>query len=176
MENNNQSDEYRLKQERRRLKRERKKAKKEEKRKKEKTRKIIKRAFRYLLLILVFIIVAYLVSNREKLPGTTTRGHIERYPESRVLSKQMDPRIRAHVLEHADGSGLPGIIINYNCEQFECEPDFIDRLAKFAKDYPDRVYVAPFKNMSSKLVISASGRQDVLDDFDEQRIRNFIER
>ncbi len=83
--------------------------------------------------------------------------------------------MQKHMLEHADGQGPPGVIINYNCEDFECEPDLIDKLKAIAQDYPEFVYLAPFPNMSAKIAITRRGAIEVLDEFDEERIRRFIE-
>jgi len=79
------------------------------------------------------------------------------------------------MLEHADGSGPPGVIISYNCDDYDCQPDFVDRLRAIAEDYPDFVYLAPFPGMTAKLAVTRRGKQVILDEFDEQRIRNFIE-
>ncbi len=109
-------------------------------------------------------------------PPTDIRGHTENVPPSHILSSPMPLSVHKHMLEHADGSGPPGVIINYNCEDFECAPDLVDRLAAIVNDYPDNVYLAPFPNMSAKIVVSRYQRRLVLDEYDEEKIREFIER
>lgn len=80
------------------------------------------------------------------------------------------------MLEHADGieGGTPGVLINYNCNEFDCKDNLIDNLTKITQDYPKFVYLAPYRNMGTKLVLTKEGRQEVLDNFDEDKIRNFI--
>jgi hypothetical protein len=34
---------------------------------------------------------------------------------------QWQRKAQKHMLEHADGSGRPGVIINYNCAKFRCQ-------------------------------------------------------
>ncbi len=157
-------------------KRERKKERKRAEMKKEKIKKTVRRIGWSLAGIALLSGLVVIVSRRTSLPSTSTVGHIERSPESQVLDRPMDPRVFAHMLEHANGSGPPGVVISYNCEQFDCESGFVNQLAKFAYKYPNLVYVAPYKNMSEKLVLSANGRQKIMKDIDEQGIIDFIER
>lgn len=109
-------------------------------------------------------------------PPTDVSGHSEGVPPSHILTEPMSLGIHKHMLEHADGKGPPGVIINYNCEDFDCEPDLIERLTAIVQEYPDRVYLAPFPGMDAKIALTRFGEQEILDSFDEQRIRAFIER
>ncbi len=108
-------------------------------------------------------------------PPTDTAGHAETSPPSHILERPLPLATFKHMLEHADGSGPPGVIISYNCDDYDCQPDFVDRLRAIAEDYPDFVYLAPFPGMTAKLAVTRRGKQVILDEFDEQRIRNFIE-
>jgi len=78
------------------------------------------------------------------------------------------------MLEHADGGDIPGIIINYNCKDYNCEGGLIENLESFAEVYPKNVYVAPFKNMATKIALTKLGRIEVLEEYDENRIHIFI--
>ena len=78
------------------------------------------------------------------------------------------------MLEHADGKGPPGIIINYNCVDYACESDLIEKLEAFAKKYSANVYVAPFKNMDAKIVLTRLNKIEILESFDENKIEDFI--
>ncbi|MCZ6615404.1 MAG: hypothetical protein O6920_06465 [Chloroflexi bacterium] len=42
------------------------------------------------------------------------------------------------------------------------------------ESYPPQVYLAPYPGMDAKIALAAPGRLEVLDNFDEQRIREFI--
>jgi len=117
-----------------------------------------------------------LVKGAKFYPPTDLNGHSEEIPPGHILSAPMPLPIQKHMLEHADGQGPPGIVINYNCEDFPCEPDLIERLTAIAQEYPDRVYLAPFPDMDAKIALTRFGELEVLDSFDEQRIRAFIER
>ncbi len=116
-----------------------------------------------------------LVTGAKFYPPTDLSGHSEEIPPSHILSEPMPLAIQKHMLEHADGQGPPGIVINYNCEDFPCEPDLIERMTAIAQEYPDRVYLAPFPDMDAKITLTRLGKLEVLDSFDEQRIRAFIE-
>ncbi len=103
-------------------------------------------------------------------------GHVERSPPSHILKKPMSDAVQRHMLEHADGKngGPGGIIINYDCKNFECEPDLVSKLEAFAVKYPETVYVAPFKNMKVKIALTKLGRIETMDSYDESVIERFI--
>jgi len=108
-------------------------------------------------------------------PPTDITGHTETSPPAHILDRPLSLGTFKHMLEHADGSGPPGVIISYNCEDYACAPDLIDRLRAIAEEYPDVVYLAPFPDMTAKIAVTRRGKQIVLEEFDEQRIREFIE-
>ena len=93
-------------------------------------------------------------SNAEVLPPIDMQGHIEVNPPSHIMKEPMLLTVQKHMLEHADGSGPPGVIINYNCDDYECEPDLIEKLEGFAVEYSENVYVAPFENMDAKIALT----------------------
>jgi len=109
------------------------------------------------------------------LPPTTMVNHIEATPPNRILKEPMGIKIHRHMLEHAGGieGGRGGVIINYDCKRFDCEPDLIENLEAFATEF-DFVYVAPYKNMKAKIVITKLNRQQVLDTYNEEVIRGFL--
>ncbi|MBI4447941.1 DUF3105 domain-containing protein [Candidatus Woesearchaeota archaeon] len=115
-----------------------------------------------------------LVSSIKTLPPTDIIGHIEQSPSSHILKEPMPIKMQKHMLEHSDGKGKPGVVINYNCNDYQCEEGLVNNLEGFAKKY-DNVYVAPFKNMDAKIALTRYGKIEVLDSFDEQRIEQFIQ-
>lgn len=132
-----------------------------------------------ILLIILGLIIAGImweISNVERLPPTDIQGHIESKPSSHILKDSMPLAIQKHMLEHADGveGGRGGVVINYNCKDYSCEGNLIENLETFALNY-DYVYVAPFKGMDAKITLTKLGKIDVLEEYDETRIKNFIE-
>ena len=132
-----------------------------------------------IFLIIIMLIVFGLVwgiSNIERLPPTDMDRHIESNPSSHILKDSMPLAIQKHMLEHVDGveGGKGGVIINYNCKDYQCEDSLIGKLESFATEY-DYVYVAPFKGMDAKIAITKLGKIDVLEEYHEIRIKNFIE-
>jgi len=132
----------------------------------------------------IFIVILALViwgfvsifSVGASLPPTSMQGHIEAKPDSHVVKSPMRIEIQKHMLEHADGAegAQPGIILNYDCKNFDCAPGMIEDLEAFATKYPINVYVAPFKNMEVKIALTRLGRIETLDEYDETIIDNFI--
>lgn len=128
------------------------------------------------ILGLIIISVVWGISGIEKLPPTDMQGHVESNPVSHILKEPMPIAVQKHMLEHADGieKGRGGVIINYNCKDYECDNNLIEKLESFSSEF-DYVYVAPFKGMDAKIALTKLGKIDILEDYDEIRIRDFIE-
>ena len=107
-------------------------------------------------------------------PPTDFGGHIEASPPGHILTQPMQLAIQKHMLEHADGSGPPGVVINYNCVDFACEPGLLEQLVEIARGYPAFVYLAPYPRMDAKIALTRLGQLEVLEGFDEGRIQTFI--
>ena len=97
-------------------------------------------------------------------------------PPGHILTAPMPLAIQKHMLEHADGSGPPGVIINYNCVKFRCRDGMVERLTTIARSYPAFVYLAPFPDMDVRIAVTRLGKILVLDEVDEQQIREFVTR
>lgn len=160
-------------------KRERKKLIKNMNRGKNKNSDLVNKLRKWGIIVVVVVLVVtggfFWWTNREVLPPTSSQGHVEESPSSHILDKPMRITIQMHMLEHADGSGPPGVIINYNCKDFKCENDLIDKLAEIASQYPEFVYVAPYPSMTQKIVITREGEIEKFDNFDEKSLISFIE-
>ena len=117
----------------------------------------------------------YWSTNREVLPPTDMTGHIEQNPPSHIMDESMSLSVQKHMLEHSDGKGPPGVVINYNCEDFGCDSDLKDRLTEIANKYPEFVYIAPFPNMSKKIAITRMGKIQTFNNLDENALVQFIE-
>lgn len=128
------------------------------------------------ILIAIIIIggILFLILNVKTLPPTTMQGHIEENPSSHVLREPMLLVVQKHMLEHADGDNIPGVILNYNCIDYECDGDLIPNLESFAEKYPINVYIAPFPKMDAKIALTKLGRIELLDNYDEEAIEDFI--
>lgn len=77
--------------------------------------------------------------------------------------------LQVHNLE--DG----GVLVQYNCPQTEggCR-DLVEKLAGIATRYQHAI-LAPYPGMSHKIALTAWGRLDKFNEFDETRIARFIE-
>lgn len=123
-----------------------------------------------------FLVIGYVWwTKRSVLPPTDIVGHVEEISQSHILDKPMPIAVQKHMLEHADGNGPPGVVINYNCVDFDCEAEMIGKLIKIANQYPEFVYVAPFSGMTKKLAVTRYGKIETFDALDEKAIIRFIE-
>jgi len=161
---------------------ERKKQKEQNKKKERREKKLSeapKKLGRYIFYILIAALIVgglgWFVASRPNLPPTTMQGHIEQSPPSHIVNTPIPDNIQRHMLEHADGEGDLGIIIQYNCSDFDCAPDLVNKLTELVNDYPENVYLGP-NNYDGKIFLTKLGKRKVLEEFDEETIINFIGR
>ena len=109
------------------------------------------------------------------LPPTEMVGHTEDLPAGHILSTHMPETIQRHMLEHADGKGPPGVMVQYNCEDYVCEPGLVERLENLVRRYGTYVYLAP-SDYDGKITLTKRGALEILEGFDKRRIERFIRR
>lgn len=94
----------------------------------------------------------------------TSGPHTSGLAQWGVHTEPIPKEMQVHNLE--DG----GVVINYSCQ--DC-PDLVKRLTAVAERY-DRVVLAPYNGLERKIALTAWGRIDTFDEFDEARIVKFI--
>jgi hypothetical protein len=67
-----------------------------------------------------------------------------------------------------------GVVIQYSCSS-EC-PDLARKLEAIVKRYKEYVVLAPRAGMDKRIALTAWGKIDKFDEFDEARIVRFIKR
>lgn len=83
------------------------------------------------------------------------------------IYEQPIPRIlQVHALE--DG----GVLVQYNCA--DCD-DLVRQLKDIVLRYRDKVILAPYPGMKTRVALTAWSYIDAFDQFDERRIHRFIE-
>ncbi len=80
--------------------------------------------------------------------------------------KPIDKGFQVHNLE--DG----GVLVQYGCG--DC-PELVKKLEKIVRGYPKFVILAPYPPMKHRIALTAWGKIDTLETFDEKRITAFID-
>lgn len=65
-----------------------------------------------------------------------------------------------------------GVLIQYNCEG--CD-DLVSKLGDIVRRYPDKVILAPYPGMKTRIGLTAWSYIDAFAEFDERRVVRFIE-
>jgi Protein of unknown function (DUF3105) len=94
----------------------------------------------------------------------TSGAHLPYIAKWGVSKTSIANELQVHNLE--DG----GVMIQYSCR--DCDV-MIGLLEKFAAKY-NKVIVAPYPDMKTPIALTAWGRIDTLDQFDEARIERFV--
>ena len=84
-----------------------------------------------------------------------------------IHTEPIQNELQVHNLE--DG----GVMVQYNCPD-GC-PDLVSRLGEIVSRYDRFVILAPYPDMDARIALTAWGRIDTLEAFNESRIVRFIE-
>ncbi len=95
----------------------------------------------------------------------TSGPHVTGIASWGIHTRPIPRELQVHNLE--DG----GVLVQYNCQ--DCD-QLIANLAKIVRKY-DRAILAPYPGMDATIALTAWGRIDKFNDFDEKRIVRFIE-
>ncbi|MFB3091653.1 MAG: DUF3105 domain-containing protein [Dehalococcoidia bacterium] len=121
--------------------------------------------------------IIFYASTRKELPPTSFGpAHSESLPTRQINNDPIPRPIQEHVMERGGVHRKGGMLVQYNCAGYQCEPDLVERLTEIARSYPPQVYLAPYPGMDAKIALAAPGRLLTLETLDEDRIREFIER
>jgi hypothetical protein len=95
----------------------------------------------------------------------TSGSHLSYIAPWGVHTRPIVRELQVHNLE--DG----GVMVQYNCE---C-PDLVEKLAAIVRKYDRFVILAPYPDMKTRIALTAWTRIDAFDEFDEGRVRRFID-
>ncbi len=96
----------------------------------------------------------------------TSGPHLDSLARWGIHTQPIPDELQVHNLE--DG----GVLVQYNCQ--ECD-ELVAKLRAIVSRYPDRVILAPYPHMDTRIALTAWGRIDAFHDFVEGRIVRFIE-
>jgi len=74
--------------------------------------------------------------------------------------------LQVHALEHG------GVLVQYNCSP-GC-PQLVRSIENITRDYDRGVILAPYAGMDAKIALTSWGKIDLLDEFDRDRIEEFV--
>ena len=111
---------------------------------------------------------------KELPPTGFTPAHLESLPSQQVNNQPIPRLVQEHVMERDRGHERGSMLVQYNCADFQCETNLVDRLTEIVLTYPPQVYLAPYPTMDAKIALAAPGKLLTLDTLDENKIREFI--
>ena len=66
------------------------------------------------------------------------------------------------------------MLVQYNCVNYQCEPDLIEKLTEIVLNFPWYVYLAHHPTIDAKIALAEPCRLLTLYSLDEDKIRKFI--
>ena len=94
----------------------------------------------------------------------TSGPHLSYIAPWGIHTKPIPKELQVHNLE--DG----GVLVQYNCD---C-PELVAKLRAIVERYKNHVILAPYPGMKQKIALTAWGRIDGFDEFDEARVTRFV--
>ncbi len=107
-------------------------------------------------------------------PTGYSPAHSESLPRGQINFRPIPRLVQEHVMERNAGHEKGSMLVQYNCADYQCEPDLVEKLTEIVLNFPRYVYLAPYPTMDAKIALAAPGRLLTLDNFDEDKIRKFI--
>lgn len=111
----------------------------------------------------------------------TSGPHLGSHAQWGVSEQSIADELQIHSLE--DG----GVMVQYNCapgnsdntatpsaHEIDGCKQLINQLASIVKKYPEKVGMAPYPKLDTRIALTAWTRIDKFNDFDEERIQKFI--
>ena len=111
---------------------------------------------------------------KELPPTSVTPAHSEAFPQAKINFRPIPRLVQEHVLERNAGHEKGSMLVQYNCVDYQCEPELVERLTEIVGVYPPYVYLAPYPTMDAMIALAAPGKLLTLDVLDENKIVNFI--
>jgi hypothetical protein len=96
----------------------------------------------------------------------TSGPHYHQLARWGIHSEPIPNELQVHNLE--DG----GVMVQYDCPE-GCE-DLVEGLSAIVSQYDEQVILAPYPGIGSRIALTAWGRIDTFDEFDEDRVAQFI--
>ena len=112
---------------------------------------------------------------KELPPTGYTPAHRETLPTQQINRQPIPRLVQEHVMESDAGHERGSMLVQYNCRNYECGEDLLDKLTAMVSSYPPQVYLAPYPTMDAKIALAAPGKLLLLKAFDEDKIRGFID-
>jgi len=111
---------------------------------------------------------------KELPPTSFTPAHSESLPTGQINTAPIPRLVQEHVMERNATHPRGRMLVQYNCVQYQCEPDLVETLIRIVREFPPSVYLAPYPTMDAKIALAAPGRLLTLETLDEDQIREFI--
>jgi len=123
---------------------------------------------------LVLFITTRSTFGKELPPTGFSPAHLESLPPQQINNRPIPRLVQEHVMERGSDHERGSMLVQYNCRDYTCEPDLVEKLKEIVLNFPPYVYLAPYPTMDAKIALAAPGRLLTLDALDENKIRKFI--
>ena len=123
---------------------------------------------------IVLFITTRSTFGKELPPTGFTPVHSESMPPEQINSRPIPRLVQEHVMERAAGHERGSMLVQYNCVDYQCQPNLVDRLTEIVRAYPAYVFLAPYPTMDAMIALAAPGKLLTLDALDEDKIHEFI--
>ncbi len=123
---------------------------------------------------IVFFMTTSSTFGKELPPTGYTPAHSEAFPPQQINFQPIPRLVQEHVMERNAGHERGSMLLQYNCVDYQCEPELVERLTEIVRVYPSYVFLAPYPTMDAMIALAAPGKLLTLESLDETKIHQFI--
>ena len=111
---------------------------------------------------------------KELPPTSFTIALSESMPPQQINTRPIPRLVQEHVMERNAGHPRGSMLVHYNCLEYPCQPDLVEKLITIVRITPQYVYLAPYPTMDAMIALAAPGRLLTLETLDVGQIREFV--
>ena len=104
-----------------------------------------------IVVVVVGVVIFYASTRKEPPPTSAPPGHAETLPRRQINDSPIPKLVQQHVMERNSTHPAGQMLVQYNCEDYQCEPDLVAKLTEIVLSYPSTVYLAPYPVMEPRL-------------------------
>ena len=90
---------------------------------------------------------------KELPPTGVTSAHSESFPPAQINFRPIPRLVQEHVMERNAGHERGSMLVQYNCIDYQCQPDLEERLIEIVQAYPAYVFLAPYPTMDAMIAL-----------------------
>ena len=83
-----------------------------------------------IVVVVVGVVILYASTRKEPPPTSAPPGHAETLPRRQINDSPIPKLVQQHVMERNSTHPAGQMLVQYNCKDYQCEPDLVAKLTE----------------------------------------------